>query len=91
MRRITKFRAGRNMYSTIIAGSMGSISDVRVDAFATYGFLVSGRKLTAQLNIKNLTNQRYYESTDEGANVASRLGTYPGAPITVIGGLRGEF
>ncbi|HIJ61724.1 MAG TPA: TonB-dependent siderophore receptor [Rhodospirillaceae bacterium] len=63
----------------------------RADAAIAYRFQVDGRNLTAQLNVKNLTDRRYYESTDEGANVGSRYSIYPGAPVTVIGGLRAEF
>ena len=63
----------------------------RLDAAAYYQFTVYGRHMTAQLNVKNLTDKRYYDSTDEGANVGSRYGVYPGAPRTIYGSLRVAF
>lgn len=65
---------------------------VRVDAFAAYsGWKLAGTKATAQLNVRNLFDRKYYESTDPDSNVAPRLGVYPGAPLTVIGSLRLEY
>ncbi|HVO93082.1 MAG TPA: TonB-dependent siderophore receptor [Terriglobales bacterium] len=64
---------------------------IRIDAEAAYRFSIDGTDVTAQLNIKNLTDRRYFESTDEGANVGSRYGIYPGTPLTVSGTLRLEF
>jgi iron complex outermembrane receptor protein len=63
----------------------------RVDLLAAYQFSIDGTSMTAQFNIKNMFDKRYYESTDQGANVASRLGIYPGAPLTALGSLRAEF
>lgn len=65
---------------------------VRVDAFLGYsGWKLAGSKATAQLNVRNLFDTKYYESTDPDSNVAPRLGVYPGAPLTVIGSLRLEY
>lgn len=65
---------------------------VRVDAFLAYsGWTLAGSKATAQLNVRNLFDTKYYESTDPDSNVAPRLGVYPGAPLTVIGSLRLEY
>ena len=65
---------------------------VRVDAFVAYsGWKLGGSRATAQLNVRNLLDTKYYESTDPDSNVAPRLGVYPGAPLTVIGSLRLEY
>lgn len=64
---------------------------VRLDAFAAYRFQVGKSRLTAQLNIRNLLDKRYYESTDPDSNVAPRLGIYPGAPLSFVGSLRLEY
>lgn len=65
---------------------------VRVDAFVAYsGWKIGNSKVTAQLNVRNLLDKEYYESTDPNSNVAPRLGVYPGAPLTVLGSLRLEF
>lgn len=63
----------------------------RLDAFASYRWKLGPSRVTAQLNIRNLLDKKYYESTDPFSNVAPRLGVYPGAPRTVIGSLRVEF
>jgi iron complex outermembrane receptor protein len=47
--------------------------------------------MSAQLNIRNLLDKQYYESTDPFSNVAPRLGVYPGAPLMFFGGVRVEF
>jgi iron complex outermembrane recepter protein len=64
---------------------------VRLDTFAAYRFNVGPTRLTAQLNVRNLLDKRYYESTDPNSNVGPRLGVYPGSPLTVLGSLRLEY
>lgn len=64
---------------------------VRMDAFVAYKQKVGQSRLTAQFNIRNLLDKRYYESTDPDSNVAPALGIYPGAPLTAIGSLRLEY
>lgn len=64
---------------------------VRMDAFAAYKMKVGPTRVTAQFNIRNLLDKRYFESTDPFSNVAPRLGVYPGAPLTAIGSIRVEF
>jgi len=65
---------------------------VRVDAFVAYGgWKLAGSRITAQLNLRNLFNTKYYESTDPNSNVAPRLGVYPGAPFSAVASLRAEF
>jgi iron complex outermembrane receptor protein len=62
----------------------------RVDALASYRWRVGKSTLIAQLNVRNLFDTVYYESTDQG-NVSSRFGVYPGAPFTVTGSFRVQF
>lgn len=64
---------------------------VRFDALAAYRWNVGPTKVTAQLNIRNLTNTKYYESTDPDSNVDPRYGIYPGAPFSAIGSIKAEF
>ncbi len=47
--------------------------------------------MLAQLNVRNLLDKEYFESTDPNSNVAPRLGVYPGAPLSAIASLRIEF
>lgn len=63
----------------------------RLDAFAAYRMKVGPTRLTAQVNARNILDERYYASTDPDANVAPRLGVYPGAPLTIMGSLRLEY
>ncbi len=64
---------------------------VRLDAMAAYSWLAWGKKVTAQLNIKNLANARYFESTDINVNANPRYSIYPGAPFTVSGTIKVNF
>ncbi|MBY6240828.1 TonB-dependent siderophore receptor [Methylosinus sp. Sm6] len=63
----------------------------RLDAMAAYRFNVGAQKVTAQINIRNLNNVRYFENADPEANVDPRYGIYPGAPLTAIGSIKVEF
>lgn len=64
---------------------------VRMDLFAAYRLPIHQAKVTAQINIRNVLDKRYFESTDPDANVAPRNGIYPGAPLTAIGSIRVEY
>jgi len=64
---------------------------VRLDAMAAYSWLAWGKKVTAQLNLKNLANTRYFESTDINTNANPRYSIYPGAPFTVSGTIKVNF
>ena len=58
----------------------------RVDLMARYPFMLAGTRLTAQLNIENLFDNEYIESTGN-----SRIsGNHPGAPLTALLSLRLE-
>jgi iron complex outermembrane receptor protein len=61
----------------------------RLDAMAAYRWPVRGLRMTAQLNVNNLLNQRYYESAN--TNEAPRLLILPAAPLMAIGSLRIEY
>ena len=63
----------------------------RFDAFAAYRWKLPQGRLTAQVNVRNLFDETYYESADPDSNVAPRLGVYPGAPQSFIFSLRYDF
>lgn len=63
----------------------------RLDAFAAYSTKLGATRLTAQINARNVLDERYYESNDPASNIGPRLGVYPGAPVTVLGSLRLEY
>jgi len=59
----------------------------RVDVMARYPFNLGGTRVTAQLNIENLFDNVYIESTGN-----SRIsGNHPGAPLTALFSLRVEL
>jgi len=64
---------------------------VRLDAAAAYRWKPGPSRVTAQLNLRNLLDKAYYESTDPFVNVAPRLAVVPSAPLTVLGSVRVEF
>ncbi|MDD5036086.1 MAG: TonB-dependent receptor [Methylococcaceae bacterium] len=64
---------------------------VRLDAFLGYRLKVGKTPLLAQVNIRNLLDKRYYDSSDQGANADPRVSIYPGEPLTVIGSLKVEY
>lgn len=65
---------------------------VRLDAFASYTTLLEGHKLTAQLNLDNITNTHYYTGNDIFFNNwAPRMNVLPAPPFIAIGTLRVEF
>lgn len=64
---------------------------VRLDGFAAYRWTIGPTRAIAQVTVRNLLNQQYYEGADQGSNVAPRNGVYPGAPMMVFGSLRLEY
>lgn len=64
---------------------------VRADTYAAYKFYVNKTKVTAQINIRNLLDKRYYESTDPDSNVSPQNGVYPGTPLMAVGSVKVEF
>lgn len=64
---------------------------VRLDAFASYTQKLGSTRLITQINIRNLLDKTYYESTDPFQNAPPRVGIYPGAPLTAIGSVRLEY
>jgi iron complex outermembrane recepter protein len=66
-------------------------SYVRTDVTAAYRWRVGTSRLTGQLSIRNVFDERYFESADPFNNVAPRLGVYPGAPRNVAFSLRVAF
>jgi iron complex outermembrane receptor protein len=64
----------------------------RLDAFASYATLIEGHKLTAQLNLKNINNVRYYTGVDNFFNYYNPpLSALPAPPFTATGTIRMEF
>jgi iron complex outermembrane recepter protein len=66
-------------------------SFARLDAMASYSTLYEGHKLTAQLNLNNITNARYFTGTDIYFNSPARTSAFPAPPFTVVGTLKFEW
>lgn len=64
---------------------------VRVDALVGYKWKVGKSFVTTQLNIRNLLDKTYYESTEPNTNAAPNLSIYPGAPLSFFGTVRVDF
>jgi iron complex outermembrane recepter protein len=64
---------------------------VRLDALVGYKWNVGKSSVTTQLNIRNLLDKTYYESTDPNNNADPNLSIYPGAPLSFFGSVRVEF
>ncbi len=63
----------------------------RVDGFASYTSLWDGHKITAQLNLKNLNNVRYFDGADIFFNATTLFAAFPAKPFTATGTIRVEF
>lgn len=64
----------------------------RLDAFASYSTLYEGHKVTAQLNLRNLTDTRYYTGVDSFYNYYNPpLAALAAPPFTATGTLRFEW
>jgi iron complex outermembrane receptor protein len=64
----------------------------RLDGFASYSTLYEGHKVTAQINLRNITNTRYYTGVDNFYNYYNPpLSALPAPPFTAIGTLRLEW
>ena len=55
-----------------------------VNLMASYEWMIGSKKVTAQLNIDNVLNKRYFSSLAPGS-------AYPGAPISATFSLRADF
>lgn len=62
---------------------------VRWDAMAAYHWKVGGSRLTAQVNVNNILDKRYFTYVDQFG--APRFDAMPGMPLTVLGSLRLEY
>ncbi len=60
---------------------------VRWDAFAAYHMKLGDARLTAQLNINNILDKKYFSSTQLFGGPA----LFPAAPRTFLGSLRVEY
>jgi iron complex outermembrane recepter protein len=84
-----KFGAGANARSKAFGDRINSYHTpgyAIVELLAAYSWMVNGNKLTAQLNVENLLDTRYYP---EGSRSAVQIDV--GAPRTFRGTLRLEF
>jgi iron complex outermembrane receptor protein len=63
-------------------------SYARLDGFASYTAELYGHRVTAQLNLQNINNVRYFEAVDDTFNVntAPRF-RIPARPFTAVGTL----
>ena len=50
-----------------------------------------GRRATAQLNLRNLTNAKYFDGADIFFNAPARFGGYAAQPFMAFGTIRMEF
>jgi iron complex outermembrane receptor protein len=77
-------RAGDNANTFTLPGF------ARLDLMASYRTNIWNYPVTAQLNVKNAFNQRYFDSADT-SNASPRVSITPGQPLTIIGSLRVQF
>lgn len=63
----------------------------RLDAMAGYEWDLGATHMALQLNVKNIFDTEYYESTEPFFNAHPRLSIYPGAPREVLGTLKVTF
>jgi iron complex outermembrane receptor protein len=77
-------RAGNNANDFTLPGY------ARLDLMASYQTKVANYPVTAQLNVKNALNQRYFDFADT-SNANPRVSITPGQPLTIIGSLRVQF
>jgi iron complex outermembrane receptor protein len=63
----------------------------RLDGFASYSTEVDGHRMTAQLNLNNITNTRYFTGSDSLFNSSPRLSVFPAQPFTAVGTLKFEW
>jgi iron complex outermembrane receptor protein len=64
----------------------------RLDGFASYATLFEGHKVAAQINLRNITDAKYYTGTDNyfNSNGPPRP-IFPAKPFTAVGSLRFEW
>ena len=60
----------------------------RFDSFVRYQTVVGPTRVSAQINVNNITDTKYYSGV---SFFGARTGIIPGAPRSVIGSLRVEF
>jgi iron complex outermembrane receptor protein len=75
-----------DLQNTVVLPAWG-----RLDAFASYTTAIDGHKVTAQLNINNITNTRYFNGGDIFFNVRPWLSAFPAPPFTAWGTLKFEL
>ncbi len=86
-----RFEVGTGVFlvdsSPGVAFTVESPGYVRWDAFAAYHFKLGASRLTAQVNVNNILDKEYFNSTQFfGGPVL-----FPGEPLTVLGSVRVEY
>lgn len=69
----------------------GVVAAAALDAMAKYQSEAGGVKWSAQINLNNIANTRYYPSNDSYFNNIGRFSVFPGAPRNIRVSLRAEF
>lgn len=64
---------------------------VRWDASASYKWDIGKSKLTAQLNVRNILDKRYFSGADTYDAFQRGYGNIPGEPLTFLGFLKLEY
>ncbi|MGH7879448.1 MAG: TonB-dependent siderophore receptor, partial [Candidatus Binataceae bacterium] len=64
-----------------------------LDAFAKYQFVAAGARWSAQINVNNIANTKYYPGSDNFYNFVTspRFNILAGAPRSIIASLRVEY
>lgn len=64
---------------------------VRWDASAAYKWQIGKSRLTAQLNVRNILDQRYFAGADTYDQYSRGYGNIPGEPLTFLGSIKVEY
>ncbi|MGJ0396046.1 MAG: TonB-dependent siderophore receptor [Methylocystis sp.] len=90
------FRAGGGV--TASSTAWGDIQNTvvlpawaRLDAFASYTTAIAGHRVSAQLNLNNITNARYFSGTDIFFSVRPWFSAFAAPPFTAWGTLKFEW
>lgn len=79
---MSKFGAGQRYGDA--ANSYGDDSYAKVDLFAAYRFKLTQAKMTAQLNVNNVFNEKLYYLRGTSGNL-------PAEPTAIYASLRADF
>lgn len=74
-----------------VANSFQLPGYTRWDASAAYKWNIGKSKLTAQLNVRNILDKRYFSGANTYDGSPRGYGNIPGEPLTFLGSLKLEF